>query len=131
MLKAEDTLAIHQLIAECSHMVDNRRWDELPLIYTEDGVFDASTAGYPPVEGQAALLRHMESANHPTAHYTTNTVVRPIDDDRVKAVSMIIAPWPNGDISTGGTYHDDIVRTADGWRIKVRTVIAANDYVPR
>lgn len=131
MLSAEDHIAIQQLIATCSHMVDNRRWEELPLIYTDDGIFDATTAGYPAVEGQAALLRHMESANHPVAHYTTNTVLHSVDADAVTAVSMIIAPWPNGEISTGGTYHDHVVRTPDGWRIKVRKVVAAKGYVPR
>lgn len=131
MLASDDILAIHHLIAEYSHVIDGRRWDELPDIFTEDGVFDAAAAGYVAVKGQTALRAHMETANHPMAHYVTNTVVRPVDRDTAEAVSMIIAPWPDGDVSFGGTYHDRIVRTASGWRIQTRTVIPGKGYEPR
>lgn len=131
MLTAEDILAIHHLVAEYSHVVDGRRWDELDAIFTEDGVFDASSAGYPAVAGLAALRRHMETANHPAAHYITNTVVRAVDRDTADAASMIIAPWADGEVSYGGTYHDRIVRTPAGWRIKVKRVVAGQGYEPR
>jgi 3-phenylpropionate/cinnamic acid dioxygenase small subunit len=124
MLAADDILAIHQLIAEYSHVVDGRRWDDLPKIFTADGIFDAASAGYPLVQGLENLRRHMETATHPVAHYVTNIVVKPVDDNLVETAGMIIAPWPDGQTSTGGVYRDVIVRTPEGWRLKRRTVIA-------
>jgi hypothetical protein len=122
-LPPEDMLAIQELVSEISYMVDERRWDDLPRLYTADGVFDASKLGYPAVEGQAALLRHMESANHPLAHYATNTVIRPIDAGSANVVSMIIGAWQNGDFSGGATYRDLVVHTPEGWRMKRRIVV--------
>lgn len=130
-LPIQDLFAIQQLISEVTYMVDERRWDDLPRLYTEDGVFDASQAGYAAAEGQEALRRHMESANHPLAHYTTNTVIRPIDSDSANVVSMIIGAWQNGDISAGATYRDHVVRTEQGWKMKRRTVVPGPDYIPR
>lgn len=130
-LPPEDLFEIHDLIAEISYMVDERRWDDLPRLYTEDGVFDASLAGYPAAEGQETLRRHMETANHPLSHYTTNTVVKPIDADSANVVSMIIGAWQDGTISAGATYRDLVVRTAQGWKMKRRTVVPGADYVPR
>jgi len=129
-LHPEDLFEIHNLVAEISYMVDEHRWDDLPRLYAEDGVFDASLVGYPVVEGQAALRRHMETANHPLAHYTTNTVVKPIDADSANVVSMIIGAWQNGDFSAGATYRDHVVRTPQGWRMKRRTVMRGPDPLP-
>lgn len=128
-LPAEDILEIQQLVASISYMVDERRWDDLPVLYTEDGVFDASDVGYPAVEGQAALRQHMETANHPLAHYTTNTIVRPIDHDNAEAVSMVIGAWQDGTMSGGANYRDHVVRTAQGWRMKRRIVAQVNSSV--
>lgn len=130
-LPAEDILEIQSLVAEISYMVDERNWDDLPRLYTEDGVFDASLAGYPAAQGQADLRRHMEAANHPLAHYVTNTVVRPVDADSAEVVSMVLGAWQDGEFSGGATYRDSVVRTPDGWRMKRRVVVPAAGYVPR
>lgn len=123
ILPAEDILAIQHLVAEISYMVDERNWDDLPRLYTDDGVFDASDVGYPPASGQADLRRHMESANHPLAHHVTNTIVRPIDAGSAAVVSMIIGVWQDGTFAGGATYRDLVVRTPEGWRMKRRAVV--------
>lgn len=130
-LSADDILDIQQLVSEISFMVDERNWDDLERLYTDDGIFDASLAGYPSVEGQAALRKHMEAANHPLSHYTTNPVVKPIDNDSANVVSMIIGAWQDGTFTAGATYRDRVVRTDKGWQMKCRKVIPGPDYTPR
>ncbi|MDR7156451.1 hypothetical protein J2W40_003295 [Sphingobium xenophagum] len=130
-LSAEDIFDIQQLVSEITYMVDERNWDDLERLYTEDGIFDASLVGYASIEGQAALRKHMKSANHPLAHYTTNTVVRPIDANSANVVSMIIGAWQDGTMTAGATYRDHVVRTSKGWQMKCRQVVPGPDYTPR
>ena len=123
MPSLEDTLAIHELITKYSHVVDGRAWADLDALFTKDGIFDASSVGYPVVEGMLALRHHMETADHPIAHIVTNIVLRDIDRDTVAAASMVLTPTQDG-LMAPGDYRDIIVRTAVGWRFRKRAAIA-------
>ncbi len=132
MPSIEDTLAVHALIAEYSHIIDGREWDELPRLFTNDGIFDASSVGYPPVEGMAALRKHMETADHPITHMVTNIVLKDIDADTMTAACLVLTPTAEG-LMAPGDYRDIIVRTNDGWRFKKRVVLPRyhGDAIPR
>jgi hypothetical protein len=112
-----DRLAIHELVANYSHVVDDKRWDDLDLVFSEDGVFDATDRGYALVQGLAHLRTHMETARHPIAHCITNVVLREIDSDTVESHSKMVAVRTGGVTSTSD-YYDLCVRTPDGWRIR-------------
>ena len=112
-----DRLAIHELVAEYSHVVDDKRWDDLGLVFSEDGVFDATDRGYPLAEGMDRLRAHMKTAHHPLAHCVTNVVLTEIDADTVEVHSKLIAVRVGG-VATTSDYHDLVVRTPDGWRIR-------------
>jgi hypothetical protein len=131
-ISADDRLAIHELIARYSHVIDGRQWDKLHTIYTPDGAFDASQRGYPVAEGLDAVTELMKVANHPMAHHATNVVLSPIDSDTVKGAVMVITVRAGGAAATGD-YRDLIVRTPAGWRFRKRTASLRNDddAVPR
>jgi len=112
-----DRLAIHEVVAQYSHMVDDKRWDDLGLVFSDDGVFDATDRGYPLAQGMTQLRAHMETAQHPLAHCITNVVLREIDADTVEAHSKMIAVRVGG-VATTSDYYDLVVRTPDGWRIR-------------
>jgi hypothetical protein len=61
---------------------------------------------------------------HPPSHQSTNVVVRPLAKDSASASSkwMVVSP-ESGQVRTG-EYHDVLTRTAHGWRISERRVVA-------
>jgi hypothetical protein len=57
------------------HLLDDRDWDRLSLLFTPDATFDASDAGGgPATHTLAALIAMFDNPRtlHPLAHYITN-----------------------------------------------------------
>jgi hypothetical protein len=53
------------------------------------------------------------------AHITTNTTLTEIDADTVRGQGKFLG-FPNEGAPVTGDYYDEIVRTADGWRLRHR-----------
>jgi hypothetical protein len=122
-LDPRDLLEIHQLLGLYGHAVDSGELGRLEEVFTEDAVFDTSDfdqgihRGLPAIKAIFAL----GAPPHPPAHLATNFFVDDADD-AVRAHSK----WLTIDRATGGVrsgdYHDELVRSPDGWRIGRRTV---------
>jgi hypothetical protein len=56
---------------------------------------------------------------HPLAHHATNIVVTEDPDGTVRVLSKGIGVGNRGRVGSV-TYHDVVVRTADGWRLAHR-----------
>lgn len=114
-----DRLELHELPGRYGDSIDDRDWDRLATIFTDDAVFDLTDLGGPRLVGLAEIQRFMdEDADHPRTHTMTNVYVDETDDG-VMLHFRILAQLKGGRVGTA-SYHDLVVKTADGWRVKDR-----------
>jgi hypothetical protein len=125
-----DRLEIQQLTVDYSTAIDNRRFDDLDAVFTQDAYIDYTALGgiegrYPEVKAWLAEVL----PNFPMyAHMLGNFSVR-IDGDTASSRTicfnpMVLPGTPTKDqeqiMFCGLWYDDDFVRTADGWRMTRR-----------
>ena len=122
-----DRLEIRDLLLRYSTAIDSRQWDLLDTVFLPDATLDYRGAGgiagpYPEVKRWLAEVLPMFRV---TQHLVLNDVVE-LDGDRARSTAQFLnpneatidgAPWM---FTVGGTYHDQLVRTTDGWRIARR-----------
>jgi len=119
-----DIVAIHQILALYGHLLDDRDWDRLSMVFTDDATFDASDSGGGPAVHSLNDLRAMfdnPRTMHPLAHHITNPYVWQDADGTVRARSKIVGILTEGRVGSG-SYFDTLVRTPEGWRIRERRV---------
>ena len=114
----EDSMLIHRLLADYGHVVDDHDWERAHEVFSEDFVFDRSGTGRPDLHGVADIVANFLGRNM-YAHVTTNTTLIEIDADTVLGHSKFLG-FPNDGVPVTGDYHDEIVRTVDGWRLRRR-----------
>jgi len=122
-----DRLEIQDLFARYSFAIDDRDWDALDEVFTEDAVIDYTAAGgvrgtlpqikvwLAQVMARFSAYQHMVATTHlrlagDTA--TSRTILfnpMVVDHEGAKQV-FFIGLW----------YRDQLVRTAQGWRIRER-----------
>lgn len=123
----DDTKAIIDLTIAYTWALDTRRFDELRDVFTPD-----ATARLRGTEcrGVDAIIERISGALgrlDASQHIVANHQVR-IDGDRATCRCYLQAQHvkrslPDGDtFIIAGTYEDDLVRTAKGWRIDHRTL---------
>lgn len=119
-----DRLAIQELLGLYGHLIDQRRWAELAQVFTGDAVFDATSFGQAITYSLADLLEAWTSdlSVHPLAHHVTNIVVTEDPDGTVRVLSKAIGVGRRGKVGSA-TYHDVVVRTPAGWRLKHRIAV--------
>ena len=126
VLDVADRLTIHDLLALYGHLVDERRWAELDLVFTNDVVYDATDFAMPVTRGLVELVAEWTSdegmARHPLAHHATNVLVTEDADGTVRVLSKGVGVGAGGRVGSV-TYRDLAVRTDDGWRLAERVVI--------
>jgi len=138
----EDRLEIYNLIASHPPSADTANGSYVASVWTEDGVFDRG-AEFPRPTGRAAIAGGSSNPEHHRAielgiaHFAGLPHVR-IDGDAAVAISylQILVPdrvgpvfdVPNHGAGRGFHVHRvsanrwEFVRTADGWKIKSRTL---------
>jgi 3-phenylpropionate/cinnamic acid dioxygenase small subunit len=73
----------------------------------------------------------MAGQNDQRRHCVTNVVFGALDADRARVDSyLVLTAVEAGQLRVvcTGTYHDDLVRTADGWRIAHKTLRLDNPF---
>lgn len=122
-MDASDIVEIYQLMGTYGHAVDFPDQSMLPLVFTEDAAIDARPCGQEVYRGRATIAAWFALGKppHPPAHHMTNPVVREEGGEvRVKSKWFFVRA-KDGTMVTGD-YDDVVVRTADGWRIKLRVM---------
>lgn len=97
-LDLEDRLDLHELAARYGDIIDDRDWQALDRVFTEDAVFEVIDLVC--MEGLAEIKRYMhDEGRHPLAHLITNIhVVQDADDIRLRSrgvfpsVRQVVAP---------------------------------------
>lgn len=114
---AADALEIGAVLTRCARLVDARAWDDLPRVLTEDAVV-VSPGGT--ARGPAQIAERIRAGNeHP--HLVTDTVLRRLGPDRVRAWSKWLVLCADGSV-LGGDQLDLLVRAPHGWRIAERRI---------
>ena len=125
-LSDHDIQEIQQLQALYGHAVDWPDQSLPPKVFTEDAIFDGRLAGPDSYhEGLPAISAWfgLGKPPHPKVHHVMNVWVYEHDGQvRVKS-KWLVKSQIDGDVYLGD-YDDVVVKTADGWRIKIRVVIA-------
>ncbi len=124
-----DRLEIDDVLARYAAAIDGRRWDVLDSVFTPDAYLDYRSAGgvcgsYPAVR---RWLEEVLPTFECTQHHVLNRVVTlDAGGDRARLRASFLnpnqldvdgEPWL---FTVGGYYHDELDRTADGWRITSR-----------
>lgn len=124
---AEDRLAIQDVIALHGHVADDRDWDRLDELFTDDVVLDLEDFGYGTLHGLAALrdlsLASQDDQGQPLGHHVTNIIITGRDGETAKARSKALAVMPDGRSGTA-VYEDTLRQGRHGWRISHRKVAA-------
>jgi hypothetical protein len=124
-LRAEDAVAIGQLLALYGHLVDRGELDRLGEVFTDDATFDGSAELAGASFGGLDELRRFfapQHPPHPPSHNTLGTVVT-VHDGVVRALSKWLAIDRGSGHLRSGDYEDELVQTPDGWRIRKRVVV--------
>ncbi|MCS5687787.1 MAG: nuclear transport factor 2 family protein [Actinomycetota bacterium] len=114
-----DRLELHELPGRYGDAIDDRNWDRLRQVFTDDAIFDLTGVGLRQLDGIEDIVHFMDvAAQHPKTHMMTNIYV----DDGGESVTMnfrIVALLGKGLVGTA-SYYDTVVKTPDGWRVKHR-----------
>ena len=131
-LTALDYYEIEQLYARYSHAYDSAADNGYMYadVYTADGIFVNQEGTVRQGREQLAGVARGSSAARkgPTVmtHFVTNVAIEPAQGGASGRASLLIARPPESGpglraiFANGGHYTDDLVKTADGWRIKKR-----------
>ncbi len=118
-LTLEDRLDLCEIPGRYGDSIDDRNWDQLRTIFTEDAVFDLTGVGSRRLVGIEEIVSFMEEeAAHPRTHMMTN-IYSNATDDGVELRFRIVALLGQGKTGTA-SYYDQVVKTSDGWRVKHR-----------
>ena len=129
-MEVSDRIELHELPGRYGDIIDDRNWDGLGRIFTEDATFDLTDLGVPMLTGLAAIRQFMDvDAEHPLTHMMTNVYV----DEQPGSVTMnfrIVALRKGGLVSTA-SYYDVVVKTAQGWRVHKRVTTRRRRHILR
>jgi 3-phenylpropionate/cinnamic acid dioxygenase small subunit len=136
-----DHLDIEDVLTRYAWALDSKHFDELDDVFTPDAHIDYTSSGgeagaYPHVKAWLAkVLPHFPAYQH----LVTNKQIT-IDGDRATSRSEFYNPMVmakrDGTTSiffVGGEYHDQLIRTPNGWRItdRVETSVWTDGAVPQ
>ncbi len=115
-------MAIENLLTRYCRAVDSSDWELYRSLFTDDAHVDYSAAGLVvgTVDDAVEFLGPVQAGMSVCMHYVTN-VEAAIEGD----VARVIAMWFNVVTFPGsedvrffhGRWHEDLVRTENGWRI--------------
>jgi uncharacterized protein (TIGR02246 family) len=124
-----DELAVRNLVGRASQYADGDDVEAYVALFTEDGSWEmpgAPRRGHDDIRS-GSLERRAEGMIGPGSHtrHVVSILSTSVEGDTATAdsvwqffVETDVAPR----LKLIGTYHDDLVRTADGWRIARRQI---------
>ncbi len=122
MSDLEDRLAIQDLLSRYAHAIDDRDWPALEACFAPGA--RVLYGGTKPLEGPEATAAYCRAVVEPldgTQHRVASALIE-VDGVRARSRCHLAAEhWTAaGRYTVGGTYVDELARTADGWQITAR-----------
>jgi hypothetical protein len=129
MRKAEDTLAIYEVVVRYGFWIDDREWDAARDVFTQDATLDLrvsdcapSFPGFGLLVGLDAIVEAFRGySDHPYQHMLVSHLIDDISDSEVVVRSKALFPMRGGAVGHV-VYVDRVVRTDAGWRIKHKSI---------
>lgn len=119
-----DYIAIRELSARYNCAVDDCRFAEFANCFTADGVFEI--VGLARFAGRRDIEQNVSKFGFGTMHLSTDPTIEISGDSAVQVCSVLVANRQQNRARfrflTTGRYHDDLVRTPDGWRFARRRI---------
>jgi hypothetical protein len=121
-----DRLAIIELCHRYSFAIDTRDWSAFRRLFTEDVVAEfIGHRTWTDLETWATYFEKSHGEMAGTQHLLSNEIVE-VDGDRARLIfyGLVRTCMPRevaNDRQLGVWYDDDVIRTADGWRISRHT----------
>jgi 3-phenylpropionate/cinnamic acid dioxygenase small subunit len=124
MTEQEDRQKITELLVRYATGIDRRDWPLFRTVFADDCDLDYGEIGtWRGVDAVTEFMQQAHAMAGHTMHRLTNQVIT-VDGDKAAARTYIDAVIMAGDNQAGvnalGFYDDEIVRSADGWRITRR-----------
>ena len=123
-----DRTMIRELTARYNRCFDDGDAEGFAATFTPDGAMEV--AGGFVVEGSHALAQMCRSVPYGVVHVTVDAIVEVDGDRATQDVTVMVLQRPKPDaapaerttrLDRSGRYHDELVRTEDGWRFTRRT----------
>ncbi len=132
MLSDRDQIA--NLLERYCWTVDRGQWDAWLDCFTEDGVFDVRGGEQKGRETlRAFILKEVGEAFRYIRHMVHTPMIEVLDEHEARArcyFELRGTTSKGGDFEALGSYEDEIVKTAEGWKFRRRK--ARFDYfIPR
>jgi 3-phenylpropionate/cinnamic acid dioxygenase small subunit len=120
----EDRQDISELLVRYATGIDRRDWPLFRTVFTDDCELDYGEIGaWQGVDAVAEFMERVHALAGHTMHRLSNRAVT-VDGDEATARTyidgLIMAADNKSGVNAIGFYDDEIVRTADGWRIARR-----------
>jgi uncharacterized protein (TIGR02246 family) len=124
-----DRAQIRELTARYNRCFDDGDPEAFAATFTEDAVMEID--GGPRMAGRDELAAMVRHTPYGVKHVTVDATVAVDGDRATQDVSLIVLTRPARDaardarrstVERTGRYHDELVRTTDGWRFARRTV---------
>jgi 3-phenylpropionate/cinnamic acid dioxygenase small subunit len=133
----EDRRAITDLLHRSALAIDDKDFVAMAACFTEDAVLDHGPEAATPILRGRDIIVGLATRTHDgsdsgrsrlASHHVGNVVVTFNSLDRASVDSYVHTFHALGDGTAGlvwGRWHDEVVRTADGWQIEARTSYVA------
>lgn len=124
MTERDDRQDICELLVRYATGIDRRDWPLFRTVFTADCELDYGEIGsWTGVDAVAGFMERVHALAGHTLHRLTNHAIT-VDGDKATARTyidgLIMAADNVSGVNAIGFYDDEIVRTADGWRIARR-----------
>jgi len=122
-----DRARIRELTARYNRCFDDGAPEGFPATFTEDRAMEID--GGPTTRGREALAEMVRRTPYGIVHVTVDAIVEVDGDRAVQDVTLLVVNRPSADtppekrrsrLQRTGRYHDELVRTPDGWRFQHR-----------
>jgi len=122
-LSVEDQLAIQQLYGTYNHAIDFGDASGWAATFTADGVFNGGGGTFTGSEALAGFAQGMASRMK-ARHWNTNLVIEGSGDSARGKCYLMLLNLADGKATplVTAVYHDELKKTADGWRFVSRSV---------
>jgi ketosteroid isomerase-like protein len=111
--------AIERLIIDYAAHNDAGDWDAVAALYIPEGRMSRPTAPDDFIEGRDAILAAFKARPARTTRHICANIRVDVDGDTANATSQILL-FTGHEAPKVGSYHDQLTRTADGWRFAER-----------
>ena len=128
-LPAEDTFAIHELLARYCHGMDAARADLVINLFMEDAEMYTqvgNSSGKTQIKTWIDERLAQRDPKFQVGHFLLNPLVSAESESEAKVRSMLLYTKQSLDFSAPcelvatGIYEDVVLKTADGWKFKTR-----------